>query len=244
MGHASSCLEGCFGWEHPEKITLKYFPIPGRAEPIRLALVLGGLQFHDHRLSGEDWRGKYKRTMLFGQVPVLELQKKRRLTQTKAILRYVGRFAKGLHGKHLYPSDPWLGAKVDEIVDAFDDLWILLAPSYRIDDQPLKEHVRQQIFEPGGEGAPLLDAFEAILAKSYNGFAVPEAGLTVADLVYFGFLNSIRSGLVEGLGPGLFADLGYKRIVAHKEMMARIPAIERYYKDKDLLFYEVFRPCK
>ena len=56
--------------------------------------------------------------------------------------------------------------------------------------------------------------FDRILGDS-GGFAVPEAGLSVADLLLFCSLNSIRSGFVEGLGPDLFKDYG--NIMRHKD---------------------------
>jgi len=156
--------------------------------------------------------------------------------------------ARGPYGKPLYPADLWLAAKVDEIIDAFDDLWILLAPTYRIQDQPLREKARQQLFQPGGEAAVLMDTFESILAKSSTGYVVSEAGFTVADLVYFCSLSTIRSGFIDGLAPRLFNDLCYERVMKHKEMVARIPAIQGYYDDSKasnplgLPFYEVFKP--
>lgn len=240
MGHSSSCFEGV---HRPKKLVLQYFPISGRAEPIRLALVLGKLRFEDRRIPGSDWE-KEKTKMPYAQVPVLVVDSKP-IPQTKAILRYVGKLAT-YQGKPLYPKDPLVAAKVDGLLDAFDDLWILIAPSFRIKDQSIKERERQALFEQYGPAAELLQVFENTLSQSKNGYAVPEAGLSVADLMCFCFLNTIRSGFVEGLTPELLR--GYRAIMKHKEKIAKLPEVSSYYKDggrsnpMGVPFYEVFQP--
>eukprot|EP00438_Fugacium_kawagutii_P002430 Skav223206 [mRNA] locus=scaffold2072:90202:103002:+ [translate_table: standard] len=127
MGNVSSCFEGFKPPQRPKgKLALKYFDIAGRAEPIRLVLALGEYNYQDIRLRGDQWSIKEKESTPFHQLPVLYVDDLA-LAQTKAILR---RFTAELC-KYLYPLDPFVSAKVDEQMDAFDDLWILLAPTYR-----------------------------------------------------------------------------------------------------------------
>jgi len=242
MGNA--CSEGLY--KPKDKMRLQYFPISGRAEPIRLALTLGNFEFHDQRISGPEWEGNWKKLTPYGQMPVLHIGS-RKIAQTKAILRLVGKMVKH-EGKLLYPKDPLLAAKVDEIIDAFDDLWILLAPTYRIPDRDEKEQARKELFAEGGQATIFINIFEDILERSTTGFVVAEAGFTIADLTYFCFLNSIRSGFIDGLKPELFDQ--YPKINEHKEMVAKIPAIKEYYETTDksnpmkVPFYEVFLPGK
>lgn len=247
MGSSSSCFEGIGAPRRPKtKMTLKYFPISGRAEPIRLALILGNFQYRDERIQGSEWEEKHKKQAPWGQVPVLVVDNQV-VAQSKAILRYIGKMA-SYNGTCLYPRDALQAAKVDELMDAFDDLWILLAPTFRISDPEQKEQARQQLFSQGGEAAQMLEIFDTVLSRSTNGYVVPEAGLTIADLTYFCFLNSIRSGFVVGLGPDLFNC--YKHIMKHKEKMANIPEIKAYYADQNASnpskapYYEVFQPGK
>merc|ERR1711920_804760 len=130
--------------------------------------------------------------------------------------------------------------------DAFDDLWITLAPTFRIENAKEKEETRQNLFKPGGQAAEKVALFEKILSQSTNGFVVPEAGFSIADLMYFSFLNVIRSGFIDGLTPALLKD--YKKIMAHKEMVANMPVIKDYYANSsrsnpgNVPNYEVFKP--
>lgn len=244
----SGCADGVFAHVSRPKgrVTLKYLAISGRAEPIRLALVLGGFDFEDQRITANDWVEKHKKLMPYGQVPVLVVEG-RLIAQAKAILRYVGKMTQW-SGKPIYPRDPLVAAQVDQLVDAFDEIWLVLAPTYRIKDQEQKEQVRQKLFAKGGEGAKFVDIFERTISESKNGYAVDEAGFSVADLMWFCSLNVIRSGFVEGLGPETFKD--YPNIMKHKEMIANISEINGYYTNKGKSnplnnpFYDVFLPGK
>lgn len=239
-----NCCEGV-GARPKQAMTLKYFPIAGRCEPIRLALLLGKFNYKEERLTGTEWQnGPTKKSTPYGQLPVL-IVNGYTMGQSKTILRYLGKLTK-YKGKRLYPTNAFLSAQVDEVLDAFDDLFMLLAPTYKIADKIEKEAFRQQLFSRGGQAADLMDIFEKRLAKSKSGWVVSEAGLTVADLVYFGYLCMLRSGFIEGLDLSLFAK--YRKILEHKDRVAKIPEILAYYKDTDrsnpksVPYYEVFLP--
>lgn len=38
------------------KLTLHYFQLYGRAEPVRMALYKAGVEFTDNRVAGDDWK--------------------------------------------------------------------------------------------------------------------------------------------------------------------------------------------
>jgi len=239
-------LEGMRGAPaKPGKVTLRYFPIAGRAEPIRLALLLGGFKYFDERVDRADWEQKYKKQAPYGQLPTLTIGAKT-IAQTKAILRYVGKLTKH-KGVLLYPKDPLAAAKVDELLDVFDDLWILLAPTFRIADQGQKELVRKKLFVAGAEAAVIMDTLEKAVGESSSDYVVPQAGLTIADLTYFGFITFIRSGFIEGLEDRRLFE-AWPKILAHKERIGKIPEIAAYYKDNarsnptSVPFYKVYKP--
>ena len=94
-------------------LKLTYFDAPGRAEPIRLAMALGGLDFEDHRITFPQFQTlKQGGELALGSVPVLEVDGVQ-LAQTSAILRFVARLG---HGQ-LYPDDPVRGLVVDSALD-------------------------------------------------------------------------------------------------------------------------------
>merc|ERR1719401_2028717 len=87
------------------------------------------------------------------------------ICQSKAILRYVGKIAR-YNGALLYPKDPKVAAKVDELLDAFDDLWILLAPTFAIEGAAQKAAARQKLFAADGPATKFMLIFERTLASA------------------------------------------------------------------------------
>lgn len=75
------------------RIKLSYFNIEGRAEKVRLALILQGINFEDDRISFNDWP-KIKPTTKFGQVPIMFIDDREPISQSNAMLHYVGRLGK------------------------------------------------------------------------------------------------------------------------------------------------------
>ncbi|CAM9858884.1 unnamed protein product [Choristocarpus tenellus] len=100
---------------------LTYFNIAGRAEPIRQAFVIANIPFEDYRIPSAEFRAKKASGDLrWGTVPSLDIVgtdgKTTTISQTLAIFRFVSR--KG----GLYPADPVEAARVDEILDAYQDM--------------------------------------------------------------------------------------------------------------------------
>lgn len=57
------------------KLTVHYFQLYGRAEPIRMALWKAGVDFTDNRVTGESWKALQESGKLpYGTVPILELE--------------------------------------------------------------------------------------------------------------------------------------------------------------------------
>ena len=82
-------------------IKFYYFDLYAKGEPIRMALSKAGVEYEDIQLTGQSWKDfKESGKPTFGQVPVLELEDGSILTQTTAIMNYLGTVYK------LAPEDP------------------------------------------------------------------------------------------------------------------------------------------
>jgi glutathione S-transferase len=93
----------------------RYFPFKGVAEPIRMAFVVGDVNFEDNRLEQGAWVD-LKPSTPFAALPVLHLDSGEQLAQADAILRYAGKLS-GLYPKDddlaAMRVDMWLGAEED-----------------------------------------------------------------------------------------------------------------------------------
>merc|ERR1711913_186459 len=100
-------------------IKLTYFDLRARAEPCRLLLAYGGLQYEDERIPppwepASTW-GTLKPTTPFGQLPLLKWGDEV-ICQSMACARFIAREV-GLAGNTNMES-----AQVDEIIDVIQDL--------------------------------------------------------------------------------------------------------------------------
>jgi prostaglandin-H2 D-isomerase / glutathione transferase len=89
-------------------VKLTYFNLKALGHPIRLALAAGKVNFEEHKVEFAEWPA-LKATMPFGQLPVLTIDGKTHISQSGAILRYVGRLG------GLYPTHPVDAALVDMV---------------------------------------------------------------------------------------------------------------------------------
>ncbi len=200
-------------------ISLTYFDSPGRAEPVRLALRLGGLPFTDRRLSFQQF-GELRASgaLPLGSVPLLEIDGVT-YVQTAAMLRYVAKIGDA----SLYPADPLAALAVDSVIDCVNDTWYsALMPSLFERDVERKMAMRAQF--AAGAMTKVLTYIDGVLARSGGPFVAGEA-LTLADLTLVGPLLQIRGGRLDGVGPELLdawprigalvdAYLAHPRIVA------------------------------
>ena len=73
----------------PAGMKLTYFDLPALGEPVRLLLELSGSAWEDERITFPEW-GALKASTKWGQVPVLKTPDGEEMTQTKALVRYLG----------------------------------------------------------------------------------------------------------------------------------------------------------
>lgn len=135
---------------------LYYFNLPGKGEAIRLACAHSAFPLEDIRITRDEFIAmKESGKLPFGQVPLLELPSGECLSQSAAIMRYIGMYyfcdiyetvcviyigclkfvwIKLLHayvGKKtgMYPEDDVKACLVDGIIDEEIDLFMGLAVS-------------------------------------------------------------------------------------------------------------------
>ena len=140
--------------------------------PYELETVPGGPEFA--AIQGDTSRFPLQ------QVPVLTLPDGQIVTQSGAIARYAAKLA------GLYPEDPLLAIKVDEIIEAANDLGSSVPQNA---DNELKKQLRE------AWTAGKLQKFLAFFAtKSMSGSYLVGGKLSLADLYLYQSLKSLRNG--------------------------------------------------
>lgn len=173
--------------------TLTYFDFPGsRGEECRLALHLSGVPFVDRRLSREQFAA-LKPELPFGSVPVLDVEGRGQLTQTNAILSFLGRE----HG--LLPKDPWQAAQHESLMSAVEELRIHLAATGRDPDAAVKRAARETF--AATHLARFGNAMERLLGA---GPFVGGAEISVADIKLFIITRSFLEGGIDFVPASTF----------------------------------------
>lgn len=200
------------------KLKLTYFDIHGgRAEPARLALHLGGIDFEDDRISFQEF-GANRKGYPFRRVPVLQIDDIE-LSQCNAINRYVARLA------GLYPADPLQAAYCDEVMDAVEDVVSKQVTTMSIKDEEQKKAAREALAD--GPIKLYLEQLSTMLdARGGEYFA--DGRLTVADLKVMVWVRSLRAGILDHV-PADLAERVAPTLVAHLERVLGHPKIADYY---------------
>lgn len=177
-----------------KSVKLYYFDIKGRAEAIRLALHIGGIQFEDIRLDQNQFT-QMKSQLPFGQVPVLEVDGKR-MSQTMAILGWAGHYAKMNPGS----SDVWREGKVWEIMNALQDCMGCLATSMKETDTNKRKIMREEMCKT--ELPQCFTNLDRLLENNKkemnsNGEWCCGNNMTTADLMLFCLHDWLSSGVLD-----------------------------------------------
>ncbi|KAF1335299.1 Glutathione s-transferase, partial [Globisporangium splendens] len=173
------------------KLKLTYFPGPGRGEPIRLALHIGGIPFEDERITSEELAVR-KPSLPFNQLPVLEVDGDI-ISQSLAILRYAGTLS------GLYPTnDPVLAFKIDELFCLIDELHNIAGSSSQVKDAEKQLSMRKVLAEE------TIPKFLGHLSKrvgeaASEGPYATGATFTVADLAISSLVLFLASGRMTGV---------------------------------------------
>eukprot|EP00931_Biecheleriopsis_adriatica_P106589 TRINITY_DN81017_c0_g1_i1.p1 TRINITY_DN81017_c0_g1~~TRINITY_DN81017_c0_g1_i1.p1 ORF type:complete len:239 (-),score=59.00 TRINITY_DN81017_c0_g1_i1:232-948(-) len=229
------------GSEHEEKPTLLHFDTPGKTEAIRLAFHWGKIPFDEFRFKDREelkqmkLAGKLKIGQVPGQLPALVVQGKKTLSQSGAILRYIGRQA------GLYPEDPVVAAQIDAIIDEeADALMGLRITKYM--DPPFKEpfgfaawitddgDVESRRDEINQEIIPKRMALlEAAIITGRTDWLAGTPGPTIADFFWVPIFQMIQSG-EWGVPASVMKP--FKQLQKLVKRFLALPAIAEYYAQK------------
>lgn len=196
---------------------LIYFDFDGgRAESIRLAFHIGGIDFEDVRLKFAEFR-EAQPSFRFHALPVLKIDGQP-ITQSNALLRYVGKLA------GLYPTDDLQALYCDEAMGAVEDVNHAVGKTLGLQGDALKQ-AREEYVQ--GRLATYLKGLDELLARG-GGRYFADGRMTVADLKVFvetrtlakGILDHVPTNIVEELAPAL---------AEHRELIANDPRVMAYY---------------
>ena len=212
----------------PEKVTIRYFPLAGVAERVRLACELGKVPYEDELVSCDQWKELKPKTK-FGQLPELEVEGQV-YAQSVAMLNYVGKLA------GLVPRQPLEALRADEVVGLCEDVSRTIRPSIMVGrDSSLS--ARQRTKKQGEMRKTLreqdlprmLGYFESLLAKEGTGFFVGSSP-TIADLSVLQSVRHLSSGILDGITTTILN--AFPLLKAHKERMEELPEVHAYYQAK------------
>jgi len=196
--------------------TLTYFGLAGRGEAIRLAFHIGGIDFVDNRISS-GW-DTLKPTTPWGGLPVLKLPDGTEVGQNRAVLRLVGKQT------GLYPSEDMDAAKVDELIDACDEVFSIVT------------NVDKENRPASAASGNIATCFSRIESFIGDEFAVGTS-LTIADLAVFSTMGAAVGTIFDNMTLAMLEP--YPKICALRKMVANHPQVLDWYaKQVELPYWE------
>lgn len=199
------------------QLKLSYFDFHGgRAEPIRLALALGGIAFEDHRFTFPEFE-EVRKTAPFGQVPVMHVDGVL-VTQSDAMLRYAGKLA------GLYPTDAYQALLCDEVAYVVEEAGVKLGPTFRMTGDEQKAARLALV----NSSMPVYLAWLQSQLLAHGGQYFADNRLTVADLKVFVDVRGLNSGRLDHVPSDLVQKVA-PALNAHMQRIAQTPAVAQYY---------------
>lgn len=199
------------------KLKLTYFDFHGgRAEPVRLALHIGGVAFEDHRFTSAEF-AEVRKSTPFGQVPTLMVDGVQ-VTQCDSILRYAGKLA------GLYPTDAFQALLCDEVMYVVEDASVKLGPTFRMMGDAQREARTALV----NGSIPVYLGWLQSQLQAHGGEYFADNRLTVADLKVFVDVRTLNSGRLDHVPADLVEKVA-PALNAHMQRIAQIPAVAQYY---------------
>jgi glutathione S-transferase len=207
--------------------TITYFPLPGRAEPLRLCFIINHINFNDQRIPGKTWQSM-KADSPWGSMPYLTLpDKTTRLGQSHAQFRFVAKHTQ------LYPEDPLAAARVDELMDALEDVGKINGVGRGLEKDAKNAARLAAVTGPEGATFKVLAKIDAFIRDNGDGAGGHSVGssLTIADLYVFSASSMLGSGFFDGVPPTVTDSFQY--ISAVRKAVSSINAVQAHYANPE-----------
>lgn len=215
-------------------LKLTYFNIEGAAEKVRLAFIVGGVDFEDDRINFEAW-GALKPTTKFGQLPLMSVDGGEPLAQSGAMLRYAGQLA------GLYPAEKLL--QIEEVIGLEEDMGKAIVPSMYLGRMPekfghpadlapekkteIQLALRAKLIEkPDGELLRFLRWFEGMLEDGRQFICGSE--VTIADCQFIPRLRHLKKGVLDGIPATIVDD--YPKLSAYFDRFHALDKVKAYHE--------------
>lgn len=199
---------------------LIYFDMDGgRGEPVRIAFHRAGIEFKDVRWTFPEFMEK-RQELRFTCAPVLRIDGQQ-ITQSNAIMRYVGKLA------DLYPEDPLQALYCDETMEAVEDLLHYIVGTFGLEGEELKT-AREKLVN--GWMTTFLIGLNDLLERG-GGEYFADNRLTMADLKVFVQTRSLTAGVLDHVPLDLVERVA-PLLVKHQGRIAEEPAVQAYYQSR------------
>jgi glutathione S-transferase len=173
---------------------------------------LAGVDFEDRRLARSDWPA-FKTTTPFGGLPIFEIEGKPPVSQSNAILGYIGR----RYG--LFPQDEWETLRLDSLMAAAEHIRLLISGTFDIKDKEELAKKRAELAD-----GPI-KAWGASLEKQIVGPFAAGSAISVADVKLFVVVGWLKSGVLDHipasvLDPFPKLEKLYQSVLSHPKVAA------------------------
>jgi prostaglandin-H2 D-isomerase / glutathione transferase len=176
-----------------QKPTLTYFDAPtSRGEECRLALFIAGIEFEDRRIQRSEWAALKPNTP-FGSLPTFELPGKPTVSQSNAILGYIGRRS------GLLPRDEWEALRLESLMCAVEDLRYAIGRTFGISDPEELKRRRAELVE-----GPIR-TWAANMEKQIAGPFAGGEQISVADVKLFVVVGWLKKGVLDHVPTDVLA---------------------------------------
>ena len=201
-----------------------YFNSPGLAESSRLCLELSGISWKDTTVNNEEYiKLKNDNILPYDLLPILKTSQGI-IAESAALLRYTGALAGLEH------ENPFMRAKVDEILDVMRGWWESFTPTFYIEDIEKKIISRRNLFDEGGKLDLGMKLLSSLYENSDTGWLANTEFMSIADIKMFTDVFLLFSGQFDGLDKSII--LKYPTLLEFHDKMSNVPGIKLYYSDK------------